>query len=172
MRRLVLIRHAKSAYPVGVVDHDRPLNERGLRDAPVIGDWLAAQLQPDGEVLALVSTARRAQDTWAAAHEWLAGWAITRRDEPRLYEAGVPEIVGILEEVPDDVSTVLLVGHNPGLFDLLAYTAQPGEAYERALVKFPTSAVAVLATTTTWAMAGHTHRAFVVEHFAVPRGQA
>lgn len=170
MRRLVLIRHAKSAYPVGVPDHDRPLNERGMRDAPVIGEWLSSHVEPDGPVTVVVSTAQRAQATWAATSARLGGWEISRQDEPRLYEAAVPEIVGVVEELSDAVGTVVLVGHNPGLLDLVGYTAQAGEEYERATLKFPTSSVAVLATSAPWALAVHSHRAFVVEQFAVPRG--
>ena len=70
MLRLLLLRHAKSAYPAGVDDHDRPLAARGRAAAPVIGRYMADQgLVPD---LAVVSTARRAQQTWALAAEALA----------------------------------------------------------------------------------------------------
>ncbi len=66
---LILVRHAKSDYPPGVMDHERPLNGRGLRDAPRIGAWLATRPQSGaGDVTCvLVSTARRAQLTWLLA---------------------------------------------------------------------------------------------------------
>lgn len=170
MRRLVLVRHAKSAYPAGVGDHDRPLNGRGERDAPEIGRWLAGHVAPGERVLAVVSTAARAQATWAAVAPALTGWAVTRTDEPRIYEAAVPELVGVIEEVDDAVDTLVVVGHNPGLLDLVGYTGQPGAEYAAATSRFPTSAVAVLSTEESWARAVHTHRAFEVEQFAVPRG--
>lgn len=170
MKRLILVRHAKSAYPPGVADHDRPLNERGGRDAPRIGQWLAGHVDPEASALAIVSTAARAQATWAAVEPSLSRWGITRRDESRIYEAAVPELVGVIEEVDDEVSTLVLVGHNPGLLDLAGYSGQPGPEYAEATARFPTSAVAVLATAQPWALAVHTHRAFVVEQFAVPRG--
>ena len=63
MKRLLLLRHAKSAWPDGVEDHDRPLSDRGRRDAPRMGAYIAAAgLRPD---FALVSSARRTQETWA-----------------------------------------------------------------------------------------------------------
>ena len=67
--RLVLIRHAKSDYPWGVDDHDRPLNERGRRDAPQVGAWLDEHLTwgAAGAPAVRVSTARRAQLTWTLA---------------------------------------------------------------------------------------------------------
>ena len=64
MPTLVLLRHAKSAYPDGVADHDRPLSERGLREAPVAGELLVERL-PSVD-LALVSSGLRAQQTWQA----------------------------------------------------------------------------------------------------------
>lgn len=170
MHRLVLVRHAKSAYPPGVPDHDRPLNERGQRDAPEIGRWLADHVEPGASVLTVVSTATRAQATWAAAEAALASWGCARRDEPRIYEAAVPELVGVIEEVDDGVDTLIVVGHNPGLLDLVGYSGRPGDAYAAATARFPTSAVAVMGTAQSWALAVHTHRAFDVEQFAVPRG--
>ncbi|MGW4924152.1 SixA phosphatase family protein [Streptomyces parvulus] len=143
LRRLVVLRHAKSARPEGVADHDRPLAARGLRDAPAAGRALAAQDRlPD---LALCSTARRARQTWdLASAQW--GTPPSVRHDPRLYAAGVPELLDVVREAPADVGTLLLVGHNPGLEDLI--TTLAGEALDDALdrvrAKYPTSAVAVL----------------------------
>ncbi|MFM9614171.1 SixA phosphatase family protein [Streptomyces niveiscabiei] len=144
MRRLVVLRHAKSAWPDGVPDHDRPLGPRGLRDAPAAGRALAeADCLPD---LALCSTAERARRTWElASAEW--GTPPPVRHDARLYGADVPEILDVLRETPPEVETLLLVGHNPGLEDLVLDLAGDGvdDTLERVAVKFPTSAIAVLA---------------------------
>ena len=143
LRRLVVLRHAKSAWPPGVDDHDRPLGPRGLRDAPAAGRALAeADCLPD---LALCSTAERALRTWElAAAEW--GTPPPVRHDPRVYGADVPELLAVVREVPPTVETLLLVGHNPGLEELVLELA--GDALDDALddvrTKFPTSAIAVL----------------------------
>ncbi|MEH0421676.1 SixA phosphatase family protein [Streptomyces sp. B21-083] len=144
LRRLVVLRHAKSAWPIGVDDHDRPLGPRGLRDAPVVGRALAeADCLPD---LVLCSTAERARRTWElASAEW--GTPPRVRHEPRLYGADVPELLAVVGEVPAGVGTLLLVGHNPGLEELVLELAGDalGDALDDVRTKFPTSAIAVLA---------------------------
>jgi phosphohistidine phosphatase len=142
-RRLVVVRHAKSAWPGGTPDHERPLAPRGLRDAPAAGRALAeAGRLPD---LALCSTAVRARRTWElACAQWDAPPPV--RYEPRLYAADVPELLEVVGETPAEVGTLLLVGHNPGLQELVLELAggEEGDALERVRVKFPTSAIAVL----------------------------
>ncbi|WP_086825204.1 histidine phosphatase family protein [Streptomyces sp. NRRL B-24572] len=148
-RRLFVLRHAKSAWPEGVADRDRPLGPRGLRDAPAAGSFLAESgVLPD---LALCSPARRARRTWELAAAELAGPVPTRHD-PRLYGADAPELLDVLHDVPDEVATLLLVGHNPGLEDLvlLLATRSVGDALDRVRTKFPTSAIAVLTWSGTW----------------------
>ncbi|OIJ66915.1 SixA phosphatase family protein [Streptomyces mangrovisoli] len=144
LRRLVVLRHAKSAWPEGAADHRRPLAPRGLRDAPAAGRALAeADWLPD---LALCSTAVRARQTWElASAEW--GTPPPVRHEPRLYDADADEILDVVREVPGEVGTLLLVGHNPGLADLVLDLAGDGldDTLDRVRLKFPTSAVAVLA---------------------------
>lgn len=144
LRRLVVLRHAKSAWPEGVPDHDRPLGPRGLRDAPAAGRALAeADCLPD---LTVCSTARRARRTWElAAAEW--GTPPPARFDTRVYGADVPELLGVVRETPPEVETLLLVGHNPGLEELVLALAGEGvdDTLERVREKFPTSAVAVLA---------------------------
>ncbi|MEW2166609.1 histidine phosphatase family protein [Streptomyces sp. NPDC007084] len=142
-RRLVVLRHAKSAYPAGVPDHDRPLAPRGLRDAPAAGRALAAaDWVPD---LALCSTAVRARQTWElAAQQW--GTPPPARFDGRLYGADVPELLEALREVPERVRTLLLIGHNPGLEELILALAGDGfdDTLDQVRTKYPTSAVAVL----------------------------
>ncbi|MEU9208042.1 histidine phosphatase family protein [Streptomyces sp. NPDC048415] len=144
LRRLVVLRHAKSAWPAGVPDHERPLAPRGRRDAPAAGRALAgADWLPD---LALCSTALRARQTWElAAEQWSTPPPV--RLEARLYGADVPELIEAVREVPEHVRTLLLIGHNPGLEELILELAGDGldDALEHVRTKFPTSAVAVLA---------------------------
>ncbi|MPY42218.1 histidine phosphatase family protein [Streptomyces phyllanthi] len=144
LRRLVVLRHAKSAWPVGVPDHERPLGPRGRRDAPAAGRALAvADCLPD---LALCSTAVRARQTWdLAAAQWATPPPV--RHEHRLYAADVPELLDAVREVPDETGTLLLVGHNPGLEELVLELAGDGldDTLDAVRTKFPTSAIAVLA---------------------------
>ncbi|MGW0209610.1 SixA phosphatase family protein [Streptomyces sp. NPDC003233] len=143
LRRLVVLRHAKSAWPEGVEDHRRPLARRGLRDAPAAGRALAeADCLPD---LALCSPAVRARRTWElASAEW--GTPPPVRYDRRLYAAGVPELLEVVHEAPPEVETLLLIGHNPGLEELVLELARDGleDTLERVRTKFPTSAIAVL----------------------------
>lgn len=144
LRRLVVLRHAKSAWPTGVPDHERPLAPRGRRDAPAAGRALAeADCLPD---LALCSTAVRARQTWELAAEQWGTPPPVRLDE-RLYGADVPELLDAVREVPDQVRTLLLIGHNPGLEELVLELAGDGldDALDEVRTKFPTSAVAILA---------------------------
>ncbi|MFB7337421.1 histidine phosphatase family protein [Streptomyces adustus] len=169
LRRLVVLRHAKSAWPEGVPDHRRPLAPRGRRDAPAAGRALAeADFLPD---LALCSPALRARQTWdLAAAEW--GTPPPVRYDPRLYGAGAPELLDVVRETPPEIETLLLVGHNPGLEELVLDLADDGldGALEEVRAKFPTSAIAVLA----WY--GSTWRALapgsaLLTSMTVPRGR-
>ncbi|MER7571721.1 histidine phosphatase family protein [Streptomyces sp. NPDC126514] len=169
LRRLVVLRHAKSAWPEGVPDHRRPLAPRGRRDAPAAGRALAdADLLPD---LALCSTAVRARQTWGLAFaEW--GTPPPVRYEPRLYAADVPELLAAVHETPAAVETLLLIGHNPGLEELVVELAGDSldDALEQVKVKFPTSAVAVLAWRGT-AWTALTPGTALLTWFTVPRGK-
>ncbi|MEV4940541.1 SixA phosphatase family protein [Streptomyces zaomyceticus] len=116
------MRHAKSAWPEGVADHDRPLGPRGLRDAPAAGRFLAEHGGPPD--LVLCSPARRARRTWElAAAELDSPVPAPTVHDPRLYGAGDAELLDVLHGVPDEVATLLLVGHNPGLEDLVLLLA-------------------------------------------------
>jgi phosphohistidine phosphatase len=165
-RRLVVLRHAKSGWP-DVADHDRPLAVRGRRDAPAAGRWLRdADYLPD---LVVCSTARRTRETWELAARELVDTAPVVY-EPRLYDATVPVLLGVVRETPATCGTLLLIGHNPAVQQLtlhLAATAD-GNLLERAATKFPTSAVAVLTWAGPWAaLASGTAR---LTAFTVPRG--
>lgn len=139
----MLLRHAKSAWPDGVEDHERPLDARGRKAAPAMGRFMAAQgLVPD---LAIVSTARRAGETWALVR---AGFPrkVAQRREKRIYEASPDAILAVVRETPARARTLLVVGHNPGFEDLAQKLAGAGDrsALARLRRKYPTAGLAVI----------------------------
>ncbi len=139
-RTLVVLRHSKAAFPPGVADLDRPLAERGEREAPFAGRWL----RDHAPVLDLVvrSPASRVLQSWELVHAEL-GYAPQVRDDERLYAEPVSTILNIISELPDDVGSVLLVGHNPELSGLV--TVLCGTE-----VDLKTSAIAVLSFNGDW----------------------
>lgn len=149
-KTLVLVRHAKSAWDSGVEDHERPLSGRGRRDARAIGELLVrSSIEPD---LVLCSTALRTQQTWEGA---TGGGAVAKlvQLEPRIYHAWVPELVSLIRSVPAEVDTLLVLGHAPGIPDLVAHLGardHGSKQWARLDAKFPTSAVAVLQVSRTW----------------------
>ncbi|MET8773064.1 histidine phosphatase family protein, partial [Streptomyces sp. NPDC004658] len=144
------------------------LAPRGLRDAPAAGRALAAGTLPD---LALCSTAVRARRTWElVSAEWATPPPV--RYDRRLYAAGVPELLEVVHEVPPEVRTLLLIGHNPGLEELVLALAVDGldDSLDRVRTKFPTCAIAVLA----WHGTGWpalAPGAALLTSFTVPRGK-
>ena len=142
MRRLLLLSHGKSARPPGLDDLDRPLARRGREAARRMGHYLADEdLRPD---LALVSPARRTDETWTLARESLG--SVPWRTEPRIYEAAPDFLLAVVNRVEPEAGTLLLVGHNPGLEELLHILIPLQERYGRAgsIPKFPTAGLAVV----------------------------
>ena len=145
--RLVLLRHAKSSYPDGVADHDRPLAPRGIREAALAGDWLRANVPTIDGVLC--STATRTRQTLERT-----GIDAPARYEERLYGATPGVLIEEINKVSDEVATLLVVGHEPTMSDvslILAGTdGTDTAALERISDKYPTSAIAVLAVPGSW----------------------
>ncbi len=144
MRRLFLLRHAKSCWDdQSLDDFDRPLSRRGRRNAVAMGRHMERErLRPD---IILCSTARRTAETLELVHGVLEGVPVSL--EPDLYEAGRGDLVGRLRQLDDYLASVLLIGHNPGLERLaLSLTGGhgDGEAMARLDEKFPTGSLAVL----------------------------
>jgi phosphohistidine phosphatase len=144
-RTLILLRHAKSDWSGGEADLVRPLAKRGRRQAPDAGRWLAANI--DSIDLAVVSPADRARSTWVIVSAELDVPPQTRIDD-RVYAASDSELLDIVRELPDEIDTVALVGHNPGIEDLVALLIGDW-------VPMPTSAIAVIALSGPWSSAGH-----------------
>lgn len=139
----MLLRHAKSDRPAGIGDHERPLSRRGRDDSASMGKYMAASgLRPD---LAVVSTARRAQDTWELAGAAFAR-AIARRDDRRIYGASAGTILEVIGDTGLDTTSLLLVGHNPGLHDLAIRLAGRGSAADlaRLRLQYPTAGLVVI----------------------------
>ncbi|MEU0744743.1 histidine phosphatase family protein [Streptomyces sp. NPDC006134] len=148
-RRIVLFRHAKADWPQ-VTDHERPLAERGRKDAAEAGRRLADTGIPFE--LALCSTATRTRETWKLAVQEFPHRPKTVYEE-RIYEASPGELIAVLNETPDDVQNALLIGHNPGvqgLADILAGSAEEDARARMAGRGFPTAAFAVLSFTGPW----------------------
>ncbi|MEU2179051.1 histidine phosphatase family protein [Nocardia sp. NPDC019219] len=161
-RTLILMRHGKSAYPEGVGDHERPLAPRGRREAGLAGDWLRATQPPIDAVRC--STATRTRQTLTAT-----GVTAPVVFEPGIYEAAPETLIELVRLSDDDVTTLLMVGHAPGMpwtaWELASNRdAAPAVELSR---KFPTSALAVLRFDRDWADVDPGTGELV--HFHIPR---
>jgi phosphohistidine phosphatase len=130
---LLVLRHAKSSWNHPELDdHERPLNERGRRDGPRMGELMRTYgLMPD---IVISSDAVRAQLTADAVAE-AARYAGEILLDPRLYMASPADILSLLRTVREDAETVMIIGHNPGLEELIEQLT--GERQD-----FPTAALA------------------------------
>ena len=135
MKTLILLRHAKSSWAEpNEADHDRPLNERGKRDAPRVGEVLRERdLQPD---LVLSSTAKRARKTARKAID-ASGFDTEVQLIEEFYLAAPATYIAKLKSISDEIECVMVVGHNPGMAELLAALTHQQQ-------EFPTAALAVL----------------------------
>lgn len=144
MRRLILFRHAKTerAAP-GQADLDRELTDRGHGDAATMGAYIASHGLAPSHVL--VSPARRTRQTWDIMAPRIAPPPRTAIDE-RIYDASPERLFRLVETADPAATTLLIVGHNPGLHELAVALTATGDidAREQLREKFPTSALAVL----------------------------
>ncbi|PHS04170.1 MAG: histidine phosphatase [Blastopirellula sp.] len=111
LKRLILMRHAKSSWKDGLSDHQRTLNKRGRKNAPLIANELIQlDWEPD---LVLSSDASRTRETWELMSEQFT-------QSPKtiflnsLYLAGIRDIRDAIAQADDQYSTIMLIGHNPG----------------------------------------------------------
>jgi phosphohistidine phosphatase len=134
MKTLYLIRHAKSSWDNPLqADFDRPLNNRGKKDAPRMGKRLKKrEILPDRM---LTSPANRALTTCTNIASEIHYPVHKIKTEKRLYHAHADEILNVLSELDDEVNTVALVGHNPGLTDFI------NTMFDPALANLPTCGI-------------------------------
>ncbi|BBZ77059.1 hypothetical protein MANY_23960 [Mycolicibacterium anyangense] len=146
-RSLIVMRHAKSDYPSGVADHQRPLAPRGIREAGLAGDWLRDNLPPIEQVLC--SSATRTRQTLERT-----GVNAPVEFSDRLYGATPGTMIEEINQVLDDVATLLVVGHEPTVSQVSLGLADPQasdhDAAAQISMKFPTSAIAVLRVPVSW----------------------
>ena len=144
MRRLMLLRHAKSDWSApGTDDRDRPLSPRGREAAPKMGAYMARHaLVPD---LIVASPALRVGETLDGLLPAFKDAPSVRRDD-RLYETGARELLEVIKETAKSMHSLMLVGHNPGLAELASLLMAAGdvEARRQLIEKFPTAALAVI----------------------------
>lgn len=168
-KTLLLLRHAKSREDDQGPDHERTLSGRGRRDAVAVGELLSSRgIVPD---IVACSTAERTRETWdravkggARAHQ------IRYLDD--IYLARVTELVRLVRTLPEEASTVLMIGHSPGTGDLVEFLAARtagSDAWARLDRKYPTAGLATLTVTGPWAQAGESRAELVA--FDVPRGE-
>ena len=143
MKTLLLMRHAKSSWAsAGVADHDRPLNERGEKASARMGQLLRERnFRPD---VLLLSTALRAVQTAERVAE-AAGLQLPLQTRRELYLAPPSTYISLAQQLPRDARCALLIGHNPGLEELVASLAGRHE-------RMPTAALAEIPLNlATWA---------------------
>lgn len=147
---LIIMRHAKAEpWQMGVSDIDRPLNERGIADAPRMGQWLAAEgCRPD---LVLVSPSRRTQMTAAGLFQGY-GEPLPKEDVPLIYEASIHTLLGLVQG--QTAPCVMLIGHNPACEELVRYLAREGDLKHDFAKVMPTAAVYVLEFDVDWGEIG------------------
>lgn len=150
-RTLRLLRHAKSSWDdPSLSDHDRPLSARGERALPLLAAHLA-ETAGDVEVV-LCSSSRRTRDTLSGIRTGLD----ERHQvliESALYGAEAESLLRRVRALPSEVPSVLMIGHNPGLEDLVALLTGDGDAQalDQLQRKFPTGALATLDLDVDWA---------------------
>jgi phosphohistidine phosphatase len=148
MRRLLLLRHAKSSWDdASLPDHDRPLAARGRKAADRMAGYLRSNAP--GVDLVLCSSALRTTET--LQHVGRAFGIAEMVVEDGLYGASDEELLQRLRAVPNDMDGVAVIGHNPGVHDLATALAGRGDDLDRIRTKFPTGALAVLEFDGVWA---------------------
>lgn len=150
MKTLTLLRHAKSGWDDTVPrDFDRPLNLKGRRAAQVMGRFLQTQGAKFDHVIA--SPALRVVETLVEVESGY-GQALAPAWDKRVYLASAATLLDLIRDLPAQAGTVLLVGHNPGLEDLvLDLVPDGGDLRDAVEAKYPTAAVATMTWEGEWA---------------------
>jgi len=147
-RELLLLRHGKSDRDIDVDDFDRPLKDRGKRGAQRIGVWLLKQkLIPD---LVIASPAERALTTAEKCGKAMGMVASEIEQNERIYGASPSDLLEIIANSPPEAKRVMLVGHNPGMEQLLRKLADPAPATPSNGKLMPTATLAQLSIACDW----------------------
>ena len=133
MRTLYLLRHAKSSWKhASLSDFDRPLKDRGRKAAKRIGKYLGREKLSDPLVLCSPAVRTRETADLVLKHSDLR---VEVRFDERIYEASLRDLLQVIADIPDDRQVAILIGHNPGFEELLAYLTGEGR-------RMPTCALA------------------------------
>ncbi len=147
-RQLYLLRHAKSSWAdLALDDHDRPLAPRGRREARYLADHIQQTgITPE---LVLCSTSLRTRQTLMPLVPCLQG-EVEILLERTLYRTDLDTLLERLRAVPESVPSLLLIGHNPELHELVLHLATPSEQLEQLRANLPTATLVTLHGTSSW----------------------
>lgn len=142
MKTLYLMRHAKSSWKdTSIIDFDRPLNKRGLHDAPLIGSLLKSK--KINIELIISSPAKRAKETAKILANELVFKGYIIFDE-EIYEATLDQLISKIKNLDENINRVMLIGHNPGLTNLANYLSK------EFITNIPTCGVVALTIEKSW----------------------
>ena len=143
MKTLFLVRHAKSSWKDSSIDdNDRPLNKRGKRDAPFMGELLKEKVvNPD---LVISSPAKRASKTAQIIAEQIGYYKKDIIYSEEIYEASSRELVDFIKKIDDKYNSVMLFGHNPGFTMLNNFLSK------HYIDNIPTCGIVALEFNNTW----------------------
>lgn len=150
--QLILMRHGKSDWSQPLSDYKRPIKQRGIKESSRIGAWIKEQgLVPD---LVIGSPAQRARET-AETAAFTMGYRIEDIFwNESVYMADVSELLDVIATTPSECNRLMLVGHNPGMEDLLFYLTREFDIPDDGKV-LPTATIAILDTELEWADLEH-----------------
>jgi phosphohistidine phosphatase len=158
MRTLYLLRHAKSSWKdASLADFERPLKKRGREAAEAMGRFLASK-KVNLSILISSPSIRTRQTTEIVQREAKLG--VEPQFDQRIYEASLSTLVQIVSEIPDDKKAAMLVGHNPGMEELLAFLTREHR-------QVPTGALARISIDSSWKEAGRSSGK--LEWFVTPK---
>lgn len=123
MKTILLLRHAKSSWNnQGLTDFDRPLNERGNRQAIQMGKKILSL--GDLPELIIHSTAKRTSETTKIISKEMGIAADRIKQDQSMYLSSYNNLLSVIDSIPDSINCIMLVGHNPGITDLSNYLTQ------------------------------------------------
>jgi phosphohistidine phosphatase len=149
MGNLILLRHAKSDWTSGApTDFERPLNKRGRRNATRMAQWIAAELPKPERILC--SPSERTRQTVLPVCEFIGYSPEEIHWKNAIYEATLSDLLSVLRAQPDDLGTLMLVGHSPGMETLTMHLIGAEIPCPGGAKPFPTAAVAHLQVDAPW----------------------